>query len=133
MKVLRKRVGHPLEVVETKERYFMNCAKSFFKLGVWTERVYLQGAEFILVVDEDGLRKRLPVNFYMPFKGSPYPVQKIVGDVVFIRNKKVDYDGEIPDWEVTDIAEADIDWVARLLDPAAQEMLSITFERMYRK
>lgn len=86
-----------------------------------------------MVVDEDGLRKRLPVNFYMPFEGSPYPVQMVVGDVVFIRNKKVDYIGEIPDWEVIDVTQADIDGINNLLDPVNQSMLGMVLRGLYRK
>lgn len=131
MKVIRKCVGKPLEIVETNERWFMKCAKSFFNKDVFTERVYMQGYEFILVVDEDGLRKQLPVNFLMGFDNSDYPVQAIVGDVVFIRNKPVDYEGEIEDWEVTDVTEADIERVRGLFHPVRQIMLLEAFERMY--
>lgn len=130
MKVLQKRVGEPLKVVETAERYFMPCAKSFFEDGVWTERVYIQGYEFIMVVDEEGLRKRLPVNFFMGFKNPLFPVQIIVGDVVFIRNKKIDYEGEIDDWEVADITEDDIAAINNLLDSKRQITLSRLYKRM---
>lgn len=131
MKVLRKCVGKPLEVVETKEKWFMSCAKSFFDEDVFTERVYIQGYQFILVVDEGGLRKQLPVNFLMKFNNPYYPVQAIVGDVVFIRNKPVDYDGEIDDWEVVDVTEQDIEVIKGLLHPANQDLLCNEFERMY--
>lgn len=128
MKLLRKCVGEPLEVVETTEKYFMDCVRSFFEKGVTTERVYLNGMEFIMVVDEDGLAKQLPLNFLMPFDNPLFPVQLIVGDVLFVRNKYADIWGkEIWDYEVADVTEQDIKRVERLLDPARQSVLAMQF------
>lgn len=129
MKVLRKRVNQPLEVVETNEKWFVPCSKSFFDKDVFTERIYLQGYEFIMVVDEDGIMKELPLNFFLSFNNPHFPYQCIVGDVVFIRNKPVDYEGEIFDWEVTDVTQEDIDLVTHFLRPSIQAFLRQFFER----
>ena len=131
MKVMRKLVGGPLTIVETNEKWFMPCAKSFFEERTTTERVYLEGTEFILVVDEDGLMKELPINFLMAFDNPHFPVQLIVGDVVFIRNKPVDpRGGEIFDWEVTDITEQDFENVKTLLRPEAQMALIEAYKEL---
>ena len=116
MKVLRKRVGAPLEIVETNEKWFLDCAKSFFEEGVHTERVYLEDYRLIMVVDEDGLLKDLPINFLMAMDHHLDPVQKIVGDVVIIRNKAIEHEGEIYDYEVDDICEADIARIDYMLE-----------------
>lgn len=127
MNVLRKRVGLPLEVVETNERYFLDCAKSFFDKGTTLERVYMDGSEFILVVDEDGLAKQLPLNFLLSFENRMFPVQMIVGDVVFIRNKEEPKVGEIYDWEVSDVTSEDIKTINNILSPDYQRQLRALF------
>lgn len=132
MKVLRKCVGKPLEVVETDKKYFLECAKTFFDRGVTTERVYLEGEQFIMVTDEDGLMKGLPTNFYMPVENPFWPVQRIVGDVVFIRNKPVAPSaGELWDWEVADVTAQDISILEKLFSPAGQMPLAMAFKEAY--
>lgn len=124
MKILLKKLGCPLKVVETDKKYFGECVRSFLGEDITVERVYIDGFEFIMGVDEDGLPKRLPVNFLMPFNNPMYPVQYIVGDVVFIRNKPSDpYNEEIWDFEVTDILDKDKEWVEKMLDPSLQVKL----------
>lgn len=129
MKYLCKRVGKPLEVAETTERWFMDCVHGLFGPLVYTERVYLDGYEFIMVVDEDGLRKRLPLNFFMAFENPVWPIQAIVGDVFFLRNKPLHAIGEIEDWEIDDVREDDIDRIQKVLDPRVQAHLSREFQR----
>ena len=111
----------------------MKCSKSFFDKDVTTERVYLQRYEFILVVDEEGLLKQLPVNFLMDFYNPAYPVQAIVGDVVFIRNKPIEYEGEIDDWEVTDVTDEDINRIRNLLRPERQTLLYENLKKVCEK
>lgn len=65
MKVMVKEVGKPLAVVDTKEKYFGDFARSYLGKDITVERVYLDGMEFIMGVDEDGLMKQLPLNFLM--------------------------------------------------------------------
>lgn len=65
MKVMVKEVGKPLAVVDTKEKYFGDFARSYLGKDITVERVYLDGMEFIMGVDEDGLVKQLPLNFLM--------------------------------------------------------------------
>ena len=135
MKIMRKCVGKPLEIVETNEKYFGECARSFLGNDITIERVYLDGFEFILAVDEDGLSKQLPHNFFMIFERNPhYPVQTIVGDVLFIRNKPCNPClKEVYDFEVTDVTDKDFKRVSDILNPVEQLALGITFKEMYGK
>lgn len=63
MKIMVKEVGKPLAVVDTKEKYFGDCVRSYLGKDITVERVYLDGMEFMMGVDEDGLVKQLPLNF----------------------------------------------------------------------
>lgn len=74
MKVMVKEVGKPLAVVDTKEKYFGDFARSYLGKDITVERVYLDGMEFIMGVDEDGLVKQLPLNFLMSMQNPIYPV-----------------------------------------------------------
>lgn len=137
MKVLLKKVGCPLEVIDTAKKYFGDCVRSFLGEGITVERVYMGEAfgganrfEFIMGVDEDGLPKQLPLNFFMPFNNPHYPVQTIVGDVVFVRCKPCDpYEEEIWDYEVTDVTQNDKKEIEKFLDPVVQRKLGMEFLR----
>lgn len=134
MKVIKKSVGKPMEIVETNEKYLMDCGRSFLGHDITIERVYLEGYEFIMLVDEDGLYKELPLNFLMEFPGNPhFPVQAIVGDVYFVRNKKLPPNaGEIWDWEVTDVTKDDIALVEQYLKKSfliKQAMVNGTYRK----
>lgn len=67
MKVMVKEVGKPLAVVDTKEKYFGDFARSCLGKDITVERVYLDGMEFIMGVDEDGLMKSyVHAESYLP-------------------------------------------------------------------
>ena len=124
MKVLLKRVGQPLEVVESTEKYMMDCAKSFFAEDVYTGRVWLDGYEFVMIGDGDGPYKDLPPNFFIAYDRPVAPIEIVLGDVVFIRNKPANpWAEELWDFEVTDVTDQDIELVSKLMQPSTQEEL----------
>lgn len=133
MKVMVKKVGCPLEVVETNEKYFGDCVRSFLGENITVERVYMGGEnpfEFIMGVDEDGLPKQLPLNFLMEMNNPHYPVQLIVGTVVFVRCKPCNpYEEEIWDYEVADITDSDKERVEKWLDREYQSRLMVAFAK----
>ena len=132
MKIIKKSVGEPLKIVDTDKQYLMDCAREHFEKGVTLERVYLDGFQFILVVDEDGLCKQLPLNFFMDCAGSAFPVQAIVGDVLFVRTKPCNpYEEELWDFEVTDVTDEDIERIQKSLDAEFQYQLYLKFRGMY--
>lgn len=135
MKIMVKEVGKDLEVVDTKEKYFGNCVRSYLGKDITVERVYLDGMEFIMGVDEDGLFKQLPLNFLMSMQNPIYPVQYIVGTVVFARCKPCNpYEEEIWDFEVTDVTEEDIKQVEGYLSDYYQSALCLAVQKsMYDK
>lgn len=141
MKVLLKKVGCPLEVVDTDKKYFGDCVRSFLGKDVTVERVYMGksfgGAnrfEFIMGVDEDGLPKQLPFNFFLPFENPFFPIQTMVGTVVFVRCKPCDpYEKEIWDYEVTDIKDSDKEKIEKILSPMVQHKMAIDFLTKERK
>ncbi|MBR5356591.1 MAG: hypothetical protein IK121_06690 [Lachnospiraceae bacterium] len=59
-----------------------------------------------MLVDEDGLLKDLPTNFFISKDNPIFPFQRIVGTVVFVRVKKLSslYD---EDYKVLDLTEGD--------------------------
>lgn len=122
MKIMVKEVGKDLEVVDTEEKYFGDCVKNYLGKDITVERVYLDGMEFMMGVDEDGLMKQLPLNFLMCMQNPVFPVQYIVGTVVFVRCKPCNpFEEEIWDFEVSDVTDEDIRKVERYLDKDYQE------------
>lgn len=130
MKVMVKEVGKPLAVVDTKEKYFGDCVRSYLGKDITVERVYLDGTEFMMGVDEDGLMKQLPLNFLMSMQNPIYPVQYIVGTVVFARCKPCNpYEEEIWDFEVTDVTEEDIKRIEGYLNDYYQSALRLAVQK----
>lgn len=135
MKIMVKEVGKPLAVVDTKEKYSGDCVRSYLGKDITVERVYLDGMEFMMGVDEDGLVKQLPLNFLMSMQNPIYPVQYIVGTVVFARCKPCNpYEEEIWDFEVTDVTEEDIKRIEGYLNDYYQSALRLAVQKsMYDK
>ena len=132
MKVIVKEVGKPLAVVDTKEKYFGDCVRNYLGKDITVERVYLDGMEFIMGVDEDGLMKQLPLNFLMSMPNPIFPVQYIVGTVVFARCKPCNpYEEEIWDFEVTDVTDEDIKRIEGYLSDIRQSSLRLAIKAMY--
>lgn len=132
MKVIVKEVGKPLAVVDTKEKYFGDCVRNYLGKDITVERVYLDGMEFIMGVDEDGLMKQLPLNFLMSMPNPIFPVQYIVGTVVFARCKPCNpHEEEIWDFEVTDVTDEDIKLIEGYLSDIRQSSLRLAIKAMY--
>ena len=115
MRVFLKKVGEPLKIVNTTEKYRTDAAKEFLG-NVKCEFVYLNNDNrFVFVCDEDGMTKQLKPNFLI--ETEAIPVMPILGDVIFIRTKPVNHvTTEIWDFEVEDIRPSDIDYVKKMLD-----------------
>lgn len=125
MKMILKRVGKLPQIVETKKRYRTDAVREFLPDADTQGRVYLEtGMTFTMIVDEDGIAKNLPLNFLMEMASAVYPVQLIVGDVVFVRTKYANaYDGGLWDYEVEDVTMADMKKVMSYLDGDLQRKL----------
>ena len=113
MKMILKRVGELPQVVETDKRYQTEAVREFLPDVDIQQRVYLEdNMRFTMIVDENGLSKNLPLNFLMEMASNVYPVQLIVGDVVFVRTKYADpFEEELWDYEVEDVTAADLEKV----------------------
>lgn len=103
-RVLKKEPGQAPEVVEVDATYLCDLKKIFFEERITMERVPLNRERtFWMLVDEDGLSKRLPRNFLLATENSYFPVEKIVGTAVFVKSKFADVWEDIYDYEVSDL------------------------------
>ena len=78
---------------------------------------------------------QLPLNFLMSMQNPVYPVQYIVGTVVFARCKPCNpYEEEIWDFEVADVTEEDIKQIEGYLSDYYQSALRLAVQKaMYDK
>ena len=125
-KMLLKLPDQPLQVIETSEKYFMNATQPYIGNGNLIQYLYQDGTEFNLAVDEEGLLKRLPLNFFTKLvtqKGEY--IQPLVGPVVFARCKPINpRKQEIWDFELTDVTEEDYKKVALSLTYECQKAMA---------
>ena len=126
MKIAVKEVGKELQIIETNEKYRGNCVKQFTGKDDPTEFVKLsEDGTFCLGVNENGLPLDLPVNFLLATNNPYYPIQKMVGTVVFVRCKYANpFIEEIWDYEVEDLREEDITHIEKMLNEEYQKHLS---------
>lgn len=125
-KMLLKIPDRPLEIVETDKKYFMDASKEHIGSGNLIQYLYQEGTEFILAVDEEGLLKRLPLNFFTKLvtqKGEY--IQPLVGPVVFARCKPLNpRTQEIWDFELEDVTKEDYKKVALSLTYECQKAMA---------
>lgn len=129
MKMILKRANGGVDIVETKKQYRLDAVKEFLTDCMTVEFVWFEREQtFCMAVDEDGLMKQLPNNFFLQTNNPVMPIQPIVGDVVFVRVKPVDdYSKEIWDLEVAECTEEDVTLIKKLLDDKTQTVLAFTF------
>lgn len=125
MKIIKKEPGEPYEIIETdiESQYGFRSM-----IGGWTEFVYVTN-DLKYIVDEDGLFKRLPVNFCIMSNSNNYPIYKLLGTVLLIRTEPVYKYGEHDDNRVVDLKPEDIQMFEQSL--AISELLPIPFYKGY--
>lgn len=132
MKLLMKKPGGELVFAETDEKYLMDCARNFFEKNTNMQRIAMQGTDIVMIIDEDGLNKQLPFNFFMEFSSRYEPIQDIVGTALFIRTLPANpLEEDIWDYEVTDVTAEDVKYVAKLLSPEYQYKLIQILREIY--
>lgn len=130
MKIGVKRVGEPVQFIESNEKYRSNCAAKLInkETHIKPQFVYLSPeCDLCLAVDEDGLAKELTENFLMEMNSPFWPIQKMVGTVVFLRTKPLPPFGEIWDYEIEDLRDEDCEFITRILDEEYQKQLKMRF------
>ncbi len=127
MKVAIKKVGINLQIKEDDTQYRTEFAKSV--INDYPEYVSMQDGWLFCCVDEEGLLKGLPTNFLMEMNSDTFPLQKIVGDVVFVRCKPVNFFmEEVYDLEIVDLTDTDIEVINDLLSNDTQARLKEKFK-----
>lgn len=129
MKIAIKEPGKALLFLETNEKYQRNCVKKQLGENRYPEFVPLNKNGTLSVgVTDDGLLRKLPLNFYISCSNPYFPIQKMVGTVVFTKIKPIEQKAEeIYDYEVTDLTDEDILIIETLLSDEKQKEL----ERYY--
>lgn len=115
MQIIVKEVGKECHIVDTNEKYRMNACKPYFA-DSYIEFVRITDTLY-MAVDEDGLMKGLPLNFYIEFNSNMYPIQPIKGNAVFVNTKPLNknpYMEEIKDLEVDEMGERELEIIKRI-------------------
>lgn len=134
MKVMVKRVGKEAELVDSESSVRGEVCKQYLE-DAFIEFVTLynnptESSALMMMVDEDGLCKELETNFLIEMQSPVYPIEKIVGDVVFMRLKKLseNEEDEVDDYEVVDLTEGDKIRIELLLNEKYQRKLRANFK-----
>lgn len=128
MRVIVKKPNEPAEFVDVEFKYRGECAELISE-GIITEFVGITDG-FVMMVDEDGLGKQLPLNFFISTNNPFCPVQVIVGTVVFCRFQWEDaWQKELWDYELRDATEEDMAAVEQMLGERLQEELKWRYLR----
>lgn len=137
MKAFIKKANYSekIEIVDADIKYRSEFAKHFLGKDITPQFVALNAERTLfMAVDEDGLLKELPFNFFIEMYcpsfaqeqfGMPATsIDTIVGDAVFIKIKKVNaLKEEIWDYEVTDVGADDYIAIMQLIATKKQAEL----------
>lgn len=129
MKIAVKEVGKEPQIIETRDKYRGACARRFTGIENHVEFVPLnEDGTLCIGVNEDGLPLGLPINFLLHMNSIDWPIQKMVGTVVFVRHRYVNpWKKEIYDFEVEDLTEKDMELIEKILSSKYQDELSKYF------
>lgn len=130
-KIIVKKPGSPtLEEIET-ELVYRGDLKEYVG-GDPVEMVQISNDGLSLLVDENGMFKRLPHNFFLSFDNTDIPIQTIIGNAVFARFKPLDYSNGDPwDYELCSLTDKDIEVIKNILREDLQETLKKQFLNRY--
>lgn len=126
MKIAVKEVGKDLKIIESQKKYRIDCVKEHIGEKLFPAFISLNNNKTLTIgVCEDGLLRKLPLNFYVPVNNNPFfPIEKTVGTAVFTRIKMLTgEEGEIYDYEVTNLTDEDILLIKELLMEETQNRL----------
>lgn len=128
MKILVKEPQKKPVIIDFEGKYRTDVEKLIGDGNCTMEFVHIVRNEVDMIVDEDGLPKELPFNFFI---NHMYPIQAIVGTVVFCRYQWENSDEkEIYDYELRDLTEQDIEYILTLI--GVDELVSFEAEQ-YKK
>lgn len=120
MKYILKKVGEAPQIMQTDEKYTSNIWQRLY--DSYYERIWLDSQRTLhMIVDEEGLLKKLPTNFLIEMNNPFSPVQRIVGDIIVARNKPLPFGGY--DYETDDITEEDMKILENILNSKYQAKL----------
>lgn len=130
MKIAVKEVGRKLQIIECNEKYRINGVRQFTGKENNVDIVRLSNDGCLtLGVNGEGLWNKLPTNFLLEMMNPIYPIQKIVGTVVFTRVKHVNpYAEDVGDFELVDLTDCDIQLIQHILDEDKQKELQQHFD-----
>lgn len=130
-KIILKESSSPTLLIINTNKKYRGDIKELINAEL-IEIVRLDDSGLCLLVDEDGYGKDLPHNFFLSFGNSVYPIQTIIGDVVFARLKPLDYsNGEPWDYELESLTESDIQTIKQILRDDVQAKYRSMFENLY--
>lgn len=128
--ILIKKVKENKEVISTDKRY-VGDLKEYLNADFYPESVELSSKGLFCCVDEDGYPKNLDFNIFIPTLSPDFPIQRLVGNVVFYRVKPVNYSGEIYDYEIGELTEKDLEIINKILSEDEQKRYNKMFNVMY--
>lgn len=128
MRIIIKKVGKEPEMMDVDAVY--RCDVISMLNTDLADTIYLsEDTLFRLWVDEEGLIKQLDLNFFISTNNPFFPIQTIVGDVIFARIKKPDHTKELYDYELDNITKEDILYMDKILKPHYQYGLYQEFRK----
>lgn len=129
-KIAIKEINKSVQIEGTKRKYRTDCVKDYIGKDNYVQFISLNATGTLLLgVDDEGLMKKMPTNFFIHTSHPCYPIQVVVGTAVFLRVKPVDeYAESIWDLELEDITNEDLDAIEKMLDDQMQEQLKGNFK-----
>ena len=137
MRIVVKEPKEDIKIIETTKQYRTECVKEIIGEKYYLEYITVTADEehmLSLAVIEDGLMRELPPNILISTTSPIFPIQILVGPVVFVKTKYENaYIKDIWDFEVEDITDEDLELIKQMTDFKTQEVLFEAFKELQNK
>lgn len=112
-RIVLKKPGEAPQVIEAELQY--RCELKQY-IGDYVETCPIADSNLVFACDEEGHPKGLPFNCYAETASVTFPVQMLVGNIVFTRIKQpVNPYDELYDYEIESLTDEEIDFINKVV------------------
>lgn len=134
-KIVVKKPNEKPEVIETDKVYryeLKECIGTNYLPELSLLNTGDENNRIFIAADEEGFLRGLALNFFAKMNSTAFPVQMLVGTIVFTKIKPVNvFEEEIEDYEIETLSDEDIEKIFAILSEENQATYKAEFAKRY--
>ncbi len=134
-KIVVKKPNEKPEVIETDKVYRYEL-KEYIGAKYMPELSLLNTGDeknrIFIAADEEGFPRGLALNFFAKMNNNAFPIQMLVGTIVFTKIKPANpFEEEIEDYEIESLSDDDIEKISAIFSEENQAAYKAEFAKRY--